>query len=66
MTANSAFNTTEGTIYVSEPFRSKKSKKLRAMITFTPRTSAFDTTNTSSGANVFRVSVPYDSFLTRR
>jgi len=57
-TSSGGFNTTEGTIYVSKPFRSKKSKKLRATITFTPRISAFDTTNESSGANEFRVSGP--------
>jgi sterol O-acyltransferase len=51
------FKTTDGTIYVSKPFRSKNSKKLRALITFKPRSSAFDTTNESSGTNEFRVSI---------
>lgn len=47
--------TTDGTLYVSKPFRSGTSKKLRAMISFVPRTSHFDTNNLSSGANEFRV-----------
>ncbi|EGN96816.1 hypothetical protein SERLA73DRAFT_58578 [Serpula lacrymans var. lacrymans S7.3] len=53
-TQSGGFRTTEGTLYVSKPFRSKSSKKLRAMITFAPRKSAFDTTNEFSGANEFR------------
>ncbi|KAF9454320.1 MBOAT-domain-containing protein [Macrolepiota fuliginosa MF-IS2] len=48
------FNTTEGTLYVSKPYRSKNSRKLRALITFTPRKSAFDTNNEASGVNEFR------------
>ncbi|TDL23633.1 hypothetical protein BD410DRAFT_814297 [Rickenella mellea] len=47
-------DTPEGTLYVSKPFRSGTSKKLRAMIRFVPRTSHFDTTNVNSGANEFR------------
>lgn len=45
----------EGTLYVSKPFRSKSAKRLRALITFKPRKSHFDTTNESSGSNEFRV-----------
>src|SRR5882757_8258393 len=36
------FATTEGTIYVSKPFRSRTTKKLRAMITFEARKTHFD------------------------
>ncbi|KAH7908928.1 MBOAT, membrane-bound O-acyltransferase family-domain-containing protein [Hygrophoropsis aurantiaca] len=53
-TESGGFATTEGTLYVSKPFRSKSSKKMRSMITFAPRKSHFDTTNESSGANEFR------------
>jgi len=49
------FATTEGTIYVSKPFRSRSTKKLRAVITFEPRKTHFDTTNEASGSNEFRV-----------
>jgi len=55
-TVSGGFKTSEGTLYVSKPFRSKSSKTLRAMITFAPRKSHFDTTNESSGTNEFRVS----------
>ena len=54
-TGGEGLETPAGTLYVSKPFRSKSSKKLRALITFTPRKSAFDTTNELSGANEFRV-----------
>ncbi|KAJ7623171.1 MBOAT, membrane-bound O-acyltransferase family-domain-containing protein [Roridomyces roridus] len=53
-TESGGFATPEGTIYVSKPFRSKSSKKLRAMITFAPRHSHFDINNVSSGTNEFR------------
>ncbi|KAJ7504313.1 MBOAT, membrane-bound O-acyltransferase family-domain-containing protein [Mycena galericulata] len=53
-TDSGGFSTPEGTIYVSKPFRSKSSKKLRAMITFAPRQSHFDINNESSGTNEFR------------
>ncbi|KAJ7879907.1 MBOAT, membrane-bound O-acyltransferase family-domain-containing protein [Mycena olivaceomarginata] len=53
-TESGGFVTPEGTIYVSKPFRSKSSKKLRAMITFAPRKSHFDINNEASGANEFR------------
>ncbi|KAJ7696587.1 MBOAT, membrane-bound O-acyltransferase family-domain-containing protein [Mycena rosella] len=53
-TDSGGFATPEGTIYVSKPFRSKSSKKLRAMISFAPRQSHFDINNESSGANEFR------------
>lgn len=56
-TNSGGFKTTDGTLYVSKPFRSKTSKKMRALITFAPRKSHFDTTNESSGANEFRVSL---------
>jgi hypothetical protein len=55
-TASGGFKTTDGTIYVSKPFRSSTSKKLRAMVTFAPRQSHFDTNNVQSGMNEFRVS----------
>jgi len=48
------FKTSDGTLYVSQPYRSKSSKKLRALITFAPRKSHFDTNNESSGTNEFR------------
>ncbi|KIY53339.1 hypothetical protein FISHEDRAFT_55208 [Fistulina hepatica ATCC 64428] len=53
-TASGNIQTTEGTLHVSRPFRSRTSKKMRAMITFVPRKSHFDTTNETSGANEFR------------
>jgi len=56
-TNSGGFKTSEGTLYVSQPVRSKSSKKLRALITFAPRKSHFDTTNESSGANEFRVRI---------
>lgn len=49
-----ALETNKGTFYVSKPFRSKSSKKLRAIVTFEPRKSHFDTTNERSGTNEFR------------
>ncbi|EKM81745.1 hypothetical protein AGABI1DRAFT_105226 [Agaricus bisporus var. burnettii JB137-S8] len=45
---------TEGTLYVSKPFRTKTSPKPRALFTFTPRKSAFDISNETSGVNEFR------------
>ncbi|KAF7308837.1 O-acyltransferase [Mycena kentingensis (nom. inval.)] len=53
-TQSGGFITPEGTYYVSKPFRSRSSKKLRAMIAFAPRESHFDINNPSSGANEFR------------
>lgn len=50
------FNKTEGTLYISKPYRTKDSRKLQALITFTPRKSAFDISNEVSGVNEFRVS----------
>jgi sterol O-acyltransferase len=58
-TNSGGFKLPDGTLYVSKPFRSRASKKLRAAITFTPRKSHFDTTNESSGSNEFRVSLPF-------
>ena len=56
-TLSGGFKTSEGTLYVSKPYRSKSSKKLRALITFAPRKSHFDINNESSGTNEFRVHV---------
>ncbi|KAF8239405.1 hypothetical protein L208DRAFT_1456544 [Tricholoma matsutake] len=53
-TLSGGFKTSEGTLYVSKPYRSKSSKKLRALITFAPRKSHFDISNESSGTNEFR------------
>ncbi|KAE9386037.1 hypothetical protein BT96DRAFT_960654 [Gymnopus androsaceus JB14] len=53
-TSSGGFQTSDGTLYVSKPFKSKSSKKLRAVITFAPRQSTFDINNESSGANEFR------------
>ena len=55
--ANGGFKTSNGTLYVSKPYLSKSSKKLRALITFTPRKSVFDITNQQSSANEFRVRI---------
>ncbi|KAH9935072.1 MBOAT-domain-containing protein [Amylocystis lapponica] len=48
------FQTPEGTVYVSKPFRSSSSNKMRATITFSARKSHFDISNESSGTNEFR------------
>ncbi|KAG6891594.1 hypothetical protein C0992_002632 [Termitomyces sp. T32_za158] len=53
-TSSGGFKTSEGTLYVSKPYRSRSSKKLRALITFAPRKSHFDSTNELSGENEFR------------
>jgi sterol O-acyltransferase len=65
-TPSGGFKTSEGTIYLSKPFLSKKSKKHRALIKFAPRTTHFDTTNELSGANEFRVSHPLVGVATYR
>lgn len=44
----------DGTISVSEPFLTPHSKKLKALISFTPRVSHFDPSNPRSGSNEFR------------
>jgi len=49
------FETTNGTLYLSKPYRSTSSKKLRALISFVPRNSTFDMNNESSNKNEFRV-----------
>jgi hypothetical protein len=49
------FETANGTLYVSKPYRSRTSKRLRALISFSPRNSAFDINNESSKKNEFRV-----------
>ncbi|KIY62249.1 MBOAT-domain-containing protein [Cylindrobasidium torrendii FP15055 ss-10] len=53
-TPTGGFNTAEGTIHVSKPFRSRASKRWRALVTFTPRISHFDINNERSGTNEFR------------
>ena len=50
------FETEQGTLYVSKPYRSKTTKKLRALVAFAPRTSHFDLSNAASGQDEFRVS----------
>ena len=54
-TPSGGIDTTQGTIYVSKPIRTGKSRKLRAMVSFSPRKSAFDITNEQSFTNEFRV-----------
>ncbi|KAI0272515.1 MBOAT, membrane-bound O-acyltransferase family-domain-containing protein [Gloeopeniophorella convolvens] len=49
-----AITTKEGTIYVSKPYRSRSSKKLKAAIAFVPRLSHFDIKNERSSTNEFR------------
>ncbi|THV02464.1 MBOAT-domain-containing protein [Dendrothele bispora CBS 962.96] len=53
-TESGGFKTSDGTLYVSKPFRSKTSKKLRALVAFAPRQSAFDINNEASTTNEFR------------
>jgi sterol O-acyltransferase len=53
--ADDRFETATGTLVVSKPYRSSRSKKLRAVISFIPRNSAFDINNVSSSTNEFRV-----------
>jgi hypothetical protein len=53
--ASGGFETSTGTLYVSKPYRSTTSKKLRALITFAPRKSVFDINNDRSSTNEFRV-----------
>ena len=53
---NGSFETADGTIRVSKPYRSRSTKKLRALVTFEPRKSAFDISNENSITNEFRVS----------
>ncbi|KAF8159466.1 MBOAT, membrane-bound O-acyltransferase family-domain-containing protein [Crassisporium funariophilum] len=52
--ASGGFQTSNGTLYVSKPYRSGSSKKLRALITFAPRKSVFDIENENSVTNEFR------------
>ncbi|KZT62390.1 MBOAT-domain-containing protein [Calocera cornea HHB12733] len=49
----SKIETAEGTIHV-QPFRPRGSKHLRAVVSFTPRISAFDRENETSGQDQFR------------
>ena len=61
--ADEGFETSTGTLYVSKPYRSKSSKKLRALITFAPRKSVFDIGNETSITNEFRVRTPLSQCL---
>ena len=54
-TNSGGFQSADGMLYVSKPYRSSSTRKLRATITFAPRASHFDTNNVSSGTNEFRV-----------
>lgn len=47
--------TKETTAYILKPFRSPKSKKLKAAVIFVPRLSHFDIENERSSTNEFRV-----------
>lgn len=49
----STIETSQGTLHV-QPFRRSGSKKLKAVITFVPRTSHFDRENQSSSTDPFR------------
>ncbi|GJE91227.1 MBOAT, membrane-bound O-acyltransferase family-domain-containing protein [Phanerochaete sordida] len=53
-TPSGGIETTQGTIYVSKPVRTGRSKKLRAMVSFSPRKSTFDITNEKTVTNEFR------------
>jgi sterol O-acyltransferase len=46
--------TEQGTLYVSQPYRSESNMKLRALVAFAPRTSRFDLRNVDSGRDEFR------------
>ncbi|KAH8116441.1 MBOAT-domain-containing protein [Phellopilus nigrolimitatus] len=52
-TRSGGIQTSDGTLYVSKPFRSAHSRKARAVISFVPRNSTFDPQN-SSRPNEFR------------
>ena len=54
-TRSGGFQTDEGTLYVSKPFKTKNDKKARAVISFVPRNSTFDPQGTKQ-PNEFRVS----------
>ncbi|KAG7093673.1 hypothetical protein E1B28_007332 [Marasmius oreades] len=53
-TPSGGFKTSDGTLYVSKPYRSKSSRKRRAVVTFVPRQSVFDINNEISTTNEFR------------
>lgn len=53
-THSGAYQSADGSLYVSKPYRSRHDNKVRATITFAPRKSHFDTTNELSGSNEFR------------
>ena len=50
--------TKEAGTFVLKPFRSPKSKKLKATVAFVPRLSHFDIDNERSNTNEFRVRLP--------
>ncbi|KAL5536945.1 ARE2 [Sanghuangporus sanghuang] len=52
-TRSGGFPTSDGTLYVSKPFRTTANKKSRAVISFVPRNSTFDPQDTR-GPNEFR------------
>ncbi|KAF8347868.1 MBOAT, membrane-bound O-acyltransferase family-domain-containing protein [Amanita rubescens] len=54
LSQNGSFKTVDGTIRVSKPYHSRTTKKLRALVTFEPRKSAFDISNEHSVSNEFR------------
>ncbi|TFY73506.1 hypothetical protein EWM64_g10506, partial [Hericium alpestre] len=43
--SSGAIQTNAGTLYVSKPFRSRRSKKLRSIVTFVPRTTLIEASN---------------------
>lgn len=53
-TQSGGIETTDGTLYVSKPFRSSKGKKSKAVLSFVPRNSVFDPQDTRQ-PNEFRV-----------
>ncbi|KZV68234.1 MBOAT-domain-containing protein [Peniophora sp. CONT] len=52
--AGETIPTKDGAVFISKPYRSRNSKKLRAAVAFVPRRSHFDIQNTESSANQFR------------
>ena len=52
-TNSGGIQTAEGTLYISKPVRSASGKKSKAVLSFVPRQSTFD--SSISGANEFRV-----------
>lgn len=60
-TQSGGIQTSEGTLYVSKPFRAGKDKKSRAVISFVPRNSTFDPQD-SRIPNEFRVRIEQSSY----